>query len=145
MKPLKIAWVWSFFGLFLVLHLLCHFLHLYDKIWWSDKVVHCVAGLTAGLLWWWIVDNKSKLSNAPASVSKTLAWSIIAFSTTISTFWEWWEYSNWHYDFLRKTTGLLEQQYYPYLGNNLGDIFWGFIGGCIVAVFYILCNKRKTA
>lgn len=124
---------------FLIWHGFCHFYNLYFLVWWTDIVAHFIAGATAGLLWWWFME-RTKL-NAPSKMNSV---SIATFATTISVFWEFWEFSNWRYAFLRNSIGKIQQQYYPYWGNNLGDIFWGLVGGSVVAAIYIfIIIKRK--
>lgn len=125
--------------IFILFHLACHFQDWYLKIWWTDIVAHFWAGVTSGLFWWWLVEKK-KINSFFSTIHSI---SIITLATTISVLWEFWEFSNWRYQFLRNTTGKLEIQYYPYLGNNLGDIFWGMIGGLVIAAIFFATEKRK--
>jgi hypothetical protein len=125
--------------IFAIWHGLCHFNNWYFEIWWADIVAHVIAGMEAGIIWWWLLEKRSSLDH---TASKFFAINIVTFSTTVSVFWEFWEFSNWRYPFLRNTIGRIQQQYYPYWGNNLGDIFWGLIGGSIIALIYVLYAKR---
>lgn len=118
-------------AIFLISHLICHFFNLYFLIWWTDIALHIIAGVTAALFFWWIRGKYSDVI------------SIITFATTISVIWEFWEFSNWRYAFLRDSIGKIQEQYYPYLGNNLGDIFWGMMGGISIALVYII-QKNKN-
>src|SRR5258706_44658 len=104
----------------------CHFNDLYFKIWWTDIVAHALGGFTLGLFWCWILERGGKTTPRLAAIS------IATFAATISVLWEFWEFSNWRWAFLRETVGRLQGQYYPVLGNNLGDIWWGFAGGLFV-------------
>ena len=131
-------------SIFLTFHLFCHFLNWYFLIWWTDIAAHFLAGATAALFWWWLLEREN---SATGTISTThFSWtnfvSIISFATFVSALWEFWEFSNWRFAFLRETTGQLQIQYQPILGNNLGDIVWGLCGGIVVATIYY-CVMRK--
>lgn len=136
-------------GIFLIFHLLCHFLNWYFLIWWTDIAAHFLAGATAGLFWWWLIERKKSGPNIGSSTDAApdFSWincvSIVSFATFISALWEFWEFSNWRFTWLRETTGQLQIQYQPILGNNLSDITWGLCGGIAIAIIYLISVHRN--
>ena len=126
--------------IFAVWHITCHVFNLYFEIWWSDIVAHFIAGATAALILWWIIDNRSGVDRSASP--KIVSLSLLSFATFISVLWEFWEYSNWRFAFLRNTIGRIQLQYYPFLGNNLGDILWGLLGGFTVAIIALFVRRK---
>jgi hypothetical protein len=139
---MKIKYLLIFSTLFVIFHLACHFFNLYFKIWWTDIVAHFIAGFTAGLFWWYLLERIFDL--ALIRNYKFFSLTIITFATSISTFWEFWEFSNWGFAILRDTIGQIQQQFYPHVGNNLGDIFWGLVGGCLASSIFLWSYRANT-
>lgn len=100
----------------------------YNSYWFTDVALHAVSGAGFGLIW--LAMNQS--------VEKRfwmLALGAASFAVLGSVAWEIWEFAGW------RVTPSHMRFYIPELGDSLGDICAGFIGGLMLAMSSIK-NRR---
>jgi hypothetical protein len=90
---------------------------LYARYWYTDIILHTSSGVAFGLVWlgfnkgerrWWM-----------------LMMGAASFAVLGSVAWEVWEFAGW-----RLMPGHM-RFYIPELGDTLGDICCGFLGGIL--------------
>ena len=92
-------------------------LGLYHAHWYTDVLLHLVAGVGFGFIWLGLMkkwDYKKPL---------VLILGASALAVLGSVLWEVWEFAGW-----RLIPGHM-RNYIPELGDSLSDILWGLIGG----------------
>lgn len=98
----------------------------YNTYWYTDVILHLVSGVMFSYLWSWLSRGTTYSS------WWILGLSTIAFATLGSVVWEFWEYGG--HLILPAQTNF----YVPALGDTLGDIFCGLLGG---ALQWVLLTK----
>lgn len=93
----------------------------YNEYAFTDIMLHIVSGAAFGLMWLGFMKD-----------SRNQFWVIciggMSFATFGSVMWEFWEFAGW-----RVTPSQL-RFYIPELGDTLGDILCGMIGGAVVSL-----------
>lgn len=102
--------------------LLCRSFGWYNEYWFADIVLHTLSGLGFGFAWLWLCRGR-----VPALIAGIGA---IGFACLGSVIWEWWEFFGWH------ITPSHARFYIPELGDTLGDIACGVLGGIISSFSY---------
>ncbi|MDQ3089649.1 MAG: hypothetical protein M3Q24_00650 [bacterium] len=100
----------------------------YGSIWYTDIILHITAGVAIGLIWIGLVGK-------PKTISDYIL--IALFAVFGSYLWEIWEFTGLH---------VIPDKliYIPELGDSLGDIAAGFVGGTLLSVYLYFKNPNKT-
>ncbi len=102
---------------------------LYYKFWFTDVVLHIVAGSMFAYFWLWLMRNAE-------GTPKWLRFSAaILFAVFGSVVWEMWELLGY------KLTPWLTRDYIPELPDSLSDIVCGMFGGILASLS--LFKKRN--
>lgn len=122
----------ALFGLVALGAWLSRTLGWYNAYWYTDVILHILAGIALGLLW--IVINRKN----HASSWLVFCISIISFAVFGSVLWEFWEFAGWW------ITPSRTQFYLATLDDTLLDILCGAIGG-LLSAFIALRFSEKTS
>ena len=91
-------------------------LGLYHAYWYTDILLHLLAGVGFGFIWVALMGKKDR-------GSLIMILGAAALAVLGSVLWEVWEFAGW-----RIIPGHM-RNYIPELGDSLSDILWGLIGG----------------
>jgi hypothetical protein len=91
-------------------------LGFYNTYWYTDIILHLISGLAAGFIWLGLnrkVEKRKWMLMLEAG----------SFALFLSVIWELWEFAGW------RITPSQMRFYIPELGDTLGDLCCGFVGG----------------
>lgn len=103
----------------------------YNDYWFTDIILHTLSGCGFASLWLAFQKNEAKILTILGATS---------FATLGSVLWEFWEFAGW------RLTPAQVPFYIPQLGDTLGDICCGMVGGFVVSlcVVFFVRSKNKT-
>lgn len=101
----------------------------YFNYWFTDIILHTISGIMFGYIWLSFTDRFS----IPRALNVFI---IILFAVFGSFLWELWEYAGYvffpaHVEF-----------YKPEIGDSLGDIASGMLGGIIAGVMNFFHTQK---
>lgn len=92
----------------------------YNDYWFTDVILHTISGVALGCAWFGITYK----SDQPFWMRLLGA---LSFAVCGSVVWEWWEFFGW------RITPSHTQFYIPELGDTLGDVACGLVGGVLAS------------
>jgi len=101
----------------------------YNDYWFTDIILHTISGLAFGVLW----IGLYKKTHSPFLL---LILGAMSFAVLGSVLWEFWEFAGW------QLTPAQVPFYIPQLGDTLGDIFCGLVGGSLAAIIAKIKNSN---
>lgn len=117
------------FLLVIVGSLLARAYNWYHLYWYADIILHTLSGVALGLVWLWLSKERGS-SSLFVIILGTIGFAILG-----SVLWEFWEFAGW------RITPSHVRFYIPELGDTLGDILCGAIGGLISTMSTLLRKK----